>query len=334
MKTARRKGEKKPGAVREFLDGSKRTLLLGLPGVLLAAFVTWYMLFRGPGAAVGHREFVKADTAVIVVVCPPHVQSYVSGLVPAATRFVPGIPKITSMQPRAIDFDWIHKMPREMAFLFDQRSPEYHGVTLFFREHPTSESLERLVDAGFFYSLRPLEWPGVRLARQGIGKLAAEGRLSIPPYAQIATEKQFPNYAPLDPPRVSGNHFVEIAINNRNGALTEMLGAFSGLVAPWADSALRERLMSLSGQVAEGSFTADLAGDDELKCVLVLDCGNAAAAGNVEGAAAMAADAVARFLSAAHGFSLEGRVERRGAEVRAEHTLSGFEGRLRRALGG
>ncbi len=334
MKTARRKGEKKPGAVREFLAGSKRTLLLGLPGVLLAAFVTWYMLFRGPGAAVGHREFVKADTAVIAVVCPPHVQSYVSGLVPAATRFVPGIPKITSMQSRAIDFDWIHKMPREMAFLFDQRSPEYHGVTLFFREHPTSESLERLVDAGFFYSLRPIEWQGSALVRQGMGKLTAEGRLSIPPYAQIATEKQFPNYTPLDTPRVSGNHFVEIAINNRNGALAEMQGALAGLVAPWADTSFRERLMNLSSKVESGTFTADLVRDDALECALTLECGNAAAAVDVENAVAAAADAVAGFLGSAYGFSLVGAVERGGSEVRAEHTLGGFEGRLRRALGG
>ena len=320
--------------LRDHLARERRSLLFVLPAVLAALVAGWWLFLRGPGAAVAHREYIQADTPVIAVVNPPKVQAYVSSLAHSATRFVPGIPKLSSMQARAFSFDWIHKMPLEMAFLFDQRASDAYAVTLLFRENPTSESLEGLVDAGFFQSLRPVRFPGSRLARKGGGILLSEGTLPVPPFAKELAQKRHPGYIPVDAPEVSGNHFIEIAINNRNGALVELQGAFPELIAPWAGSRTRQTLLDLAAEVVEGVFTADLAADDLLECRVEAACGSSAGAEAVAEALGTAADEVAFWLNEAHGFNLEGSVEQDGLSVRGAWQLTGFEPKLRRALGG
>ena len=135
------------------------TVLSALPGVLLAVAATWWFLFRGPAPALRHADYLRPDTAVRVVLCPARVQSYVSGLAPTATRFVHGIPKLSSMQGAPIRFDWIHKLPLEMAFLFDQAFPGHFGVTLFLQEHPTGEPIDELAgNSSFLQDLQPILW--------------------------------------------------------------------------------------------------------------------------------------------------------------------------------
>jgi len=330
----KRKGGSWGEKLRDRLAKERRSLLFVLPAVLAALVAGWWLFLRGPGAAVAHREFLQADTPVIAVVNPPRVQAYVSSLAHSATRFVPGIPKLSSMQARAFSFDWIHKMPLEMAFLFDQRASDAYAVTLLFRENPTSESLEGLVDAGFFQTLRPVRFPGSRLARKGGGILLSEGTLPVPPFVKELAQKRYPGYIPVDAPAVSGNHFVEIAINNRNGALVELQGALSELISPWAAGGTRQTLLDLAPEVVEGVFTADLADDDRLECRMEAECASAAGAEAVAGILGTAADEVAFWLEEANGFGLAGSVERSGSSVRGVWQLTGFEPKLRRALGG
>jgi len=84
----------------------------------------------------------------------------------------------------------------------------------------------------------------------------------------------------------------------------------------------------------EGVFTADLADDDRLECRVEAECASAAGAEAVAGILGTAADEVAFWLEEANGFVLAGSVERSGSSVRGVWQLTGFEPKLRRALGG
>ena len=322
-------------ALPGYLRRHRGTLLAALPGVLLAVAVTWWFLFSGPAPAVRHAEFLRPDTAVRVVICPARVQSYVSSLAPTATRFVHGIPRLSSMQGGPIRFDWIHKMPLEMAFLFDQAFPGRFGVTLFLKEHPTGEPLDELVDGSdFLGDLQPISWSSSRLRRETGGRLLAEGQLAIPPDIQEQANQVWPQYQPVEPPPIRGNHFLELGINNCDGALLQLQGALVNLFAPWADLQLQQSLNAATRNVLEARATADLAGGDRLAFHVELKCADPGSADALAAVGRAAVQALSGYLQASQGFTLEGAFKTDQAGIVADYQLSGFEPRLRHALGG
>lgn len=323
--------------MRIVLDRTRiQIILVAVPlALLLAAGAYWYFYMR-PLRGISHESFLVQDTAVRAVVKPALVQSYVSSLAPVGTRFVKGVPRVTSLQQFSFRTEWVHKMPFEFTFLLDQRSPDFLGVLLYVQEHPASESFADLVDdSRFFHALHPIRWEHSRMMRRGARQLTASGSLPIPTGMRDAVSANFPDYVPVDPPPVSGRHFVEIAVNNRNGVLMELQGALQRLTGVLDSPALEEAMNRLWTAVASVRFTADLQEDDRLDLTVEIACRDpqtAAAAAELLWKIIDAADA---YLNARFGFRLEG-TSYPGEEGTAfgTITLTGFEERLRRALGG
>ena len=312
-----------------------QALLIAVPVVILVAAGLYYFFFIRPTYGVFHEPWLAQDTAVRVVLKPVLVQSYVSSLAPTGSRFISGVPQVSSLQQFAFRTEWIHKMPFEFSFLLDQRSPEYFGVLLFVREHPASEAFDSLVDnSGFFNGLYPIRWEQQRMSRQGTGQLIASATLPIPSATRTSVSKSWPRYIPIDAPPVTGRRFIEIAVNNRNGALMELHGALERAVVPWADVNLERRMHQLWPVILDARLTADLAGSDRLVFSAEIVCSTPIEANDVWLTVQNAAEAVGRYLRSAHGFDLNGSATVSGDTVHGEYVLSDFEARLRRALGG
>ncbi len=322
-------------ALAAYLGRHRNTVLTALPGILLAVVATWWFLFRGPAPALRHTPYLRPDTAVRVVLCPARVQSYVSGLAPMATRLVHSIPQLSSMQGAPIHFDWLHKMPVEMAFLFDQALPGRFGVTLFFQEHPTGEALDQLVNgSSFLADLQPIYWSSPQLRREPGGALLIDGQLDIPPEIQRRTDSIWPQSQPVEPPRIEGSHFLEIGINNCNGALLQLHGALANMVAPWADEQLQEIMRATARTVISASATADLAENDCLRFNVELRCIDGPSAEALAIVCRAVGQALGSWLQTVHGFRLEGTANAEQARIMGAYELRGFEARLRHALGG
>lgn len=311
-------------------------VIVVIPLVLILAGGSYYYFFIRPRQGVSHERFLVPDTAVRAVVKPVLVQHYVSSLAPAGTRFIKGVPKVTSMQQFSFRTEWIHKMPFEFTFLLDQRSPDFQGVTLFIQEHPSAESFEELVnDDMFFRTLHPVQWKSETMMRQGRNDLIALGTLPVPVWTRDAVSDTFPNYVPLDPPSVSGKHFVEIAVNNRNGALMELQGALPGLVGVLDDPGLEERMRHAWGSVGSARFTADLGAEDRLDMHIEILCGNTEQAFEAATILQEAAQRIQTYLNGRFGFTLEGTAHPlEDGTAHGDYILTGFENRLRRAVGG
>ena len=317
------------------LSEHRNTILYALPGVILAVTATWWFLFRGPGLATRHEAYLRPDTAMRAVLCPARVQSYVSSLAPTATRFVHGIPKLSSMQGGPIRFDWLHKMPFEMAFLFDQAMPGRFGVTLFLQENPAGEPLDDLINgSSFLADLRPIVWNSPVMRREAGGTLLVDGQVDIPQETRDLAARMWPQYQPVDAPPIAGNHFLEIGINNGSGALVQLEGALLNLIAPWADDGLQQAMVGACQTVLSAYATGDLSGADRLAFEVRLQCTDPRSAEALGTVCRSAAQALSAYLSASDRFLLEGTIRTDRATVLGEYTLSGFEGRLRRALGG
>ena len=323
--------------MRIALDRTRiQALLITIPLILVLGAGGYYWFFVRPMYGVSHEPYMAGDTAVRAVAKPVLVQSYVSSLAHTGTRFVRGVPKVTSLQQFTFRTEWVHKMPFEFTFLFDQRSPDYLGVSLYVQEHPASESFADLVnDSGFFPALYPIRWERPRMTRQGTNQLLATGTLPVPQPTRDAVSAHFPDYYPLDAPPVRGDHFVEVAVNNQNGALMEMHGAFSRLTGLLSDPALERQLKMLWPAVEAARVTADLAGPDHLAIHVLVECIDAAGANAALATLDRAENAIGAYLASRYGFGFDGaaRLEGGGA-VAGVYTFTGFEARLRGALGG
>ncbi len=323
--------------MRIVLDKTRlQILLIAVPLALVLAAGTYYYFFIRPRQGISHEAFLVQDTAVRLVIKPALVQSYVSSLAPVGTRFVKGIPRVTSLQQFSFRTEWVHKMPFEFTFLLDQRSPDFLGVLLFVQEHPASESFADLVDdSGFFHALHPIRWEHTRMMLRDTGQLTASGTLPIPAGTRDAVSASFPNYVPFDPPPVTGRHFVEIAVNNQNGALMELQGALAGLVDVLNDPDLEEEMNQLWSAVESVHFTADLEEDDRVAMNVELVCSDTQTAATAADILRKTADAAGAYLNNRFGFLIQGTSHPTEDAIAAgAYALTGFENRLRQALGG
>lgn len=313
-----------------------QALIIGVPLALCIAAGSYYYFFLRPRTGVTHEAFLVPDTAVRAVMKPVLVQDYVSSLAPAGTRFVKGVPKFSSLQQFSFRTEWIHKMPFEFTFLLDQRSPDFLGVILYVQEHPAAEAFDDLVnDSGFFRALYPVQWESSRMLRQGENHLLAMATLPIPPVTRDGVSRSFPDYMSFDPPEVTGSHFAEIAINNQNGALMELQGALPGLVGVLNNPALEAQISDFWPKVAGVYFTADLEEPNRVSMILDVTLTDPGAANEATALLDAAAAAVADYLNSRFGFSFGGTARPDGADgISGTYLLSGFETRLRNALGG
>jgi hypothetical protein len=114
----------------------------------------------------------------------------------------------------------------------------------------------------------------------------------------------------------------------------ELHGALTRAVTAWASPDLERDMYQLWPMIEKVQITADLEADDTLVFRAEIFCASADAAGDIFVVVETAAEAAGGYLEGRHDFQLNGRADPAGDTVTAEYTLSGFEPKLRRALGG
>ena len=296
---------------------------------LMAALVTYLYATWSPSGRVRHNDFLAPDTAVRAVTQPAKIQGYISGLAPTATRFVSGIPRLSSTQPKGMRIDWVHTLPHEFTLLFDQQAPEALGVALFVSEHPESNDFAGVVNgSAFFGDLRFVQWTPPQLLTKDGGVLVARGAISVPVPVQERVATAWPGYVPLEAPPISGKHLVEIAVDNRNGALMEIHGALMRAYRAWGDVQLHEDLMAIWPDILRANVTADLTQDDELTIHVHAECVSQPES------VPETIDALAHDLATLGSLQLDGSTHwETHLTAQGHYRVSGFESRLRRALG-
>lgn len=315
----------------------KQTALLLL--VIFSVFLclgggAYYYFFIAPRYGIYHEDLLAPDTALRVVFKPVLVQKYISSLAPAGSSLIPGIPKVSSMQQMHFRTEWIHKMPFEFSFLLDQRASDQLGVLFFVKEHPASESFSELVDdGGFFRATRPIVWDQSRMSRYAVRTLTATGSVLIPRTYQEETAKHHPVYSPLTPPEVKGHHFLEAALNNKNGTLIELLGAFSAPLRPILSTDTEKTLISLSPNIEGAFLKAFLSEADLLLIEVTVECSDSSSAEEVSKAVLAAAYDTAAFAKR-EGFALYWDSDIEDNHVLLTGEFSDFEPKIRRAMGG
>mgnify|MGYP006280045093 CR=1 FL=1 len=301
--------------------------LVALAAVIAATMTIVYLLFP-PVPRPAHEPWLMPNTALRIVLQPSRAQHYITKLAPTATRFIKGVPRLSSTQGRALRIDWIHALPHEMTLLVARPRPEELRVRLVVRERPESESMAAVLNhSGFFRALRFAAWDRARLVPENGHFLAAQGRVALPTHVP-PLEQRFP------PPELDTGHLFEIAGTNRGGVpalfheeLVRTYGAYAGQDAHEAVQ------WSLDG-VRRFRFTADLAAPDTLGLRLEIACSGARGLQAAAEAAHLVEEAVRARLLDEEGFRLEGAAAPVSeTELRATYTLTGFEPQLSRALG-
>lgn len=294
----------------------------------------YYYFFVYPQYGIHHEELLAPDTALRVVFKPVLVQKYVSSLAPTGSSLIPGIPKVSSMQTMHFRTEWIHKMPFEISFLLDQRASDQLGVLFFVKEHPSSESFADLLETGgFFPHTRPIRWERNRMSSYGTRTLAAAGTVHIPRTALEQLAQLHPHYAPLKAPAVKGHHFVEAALNNGNGTLIELLGAFHGPLQSVLHEKTKQQLVAVSPLIEDVFMTISLAKADLLQIKVDIHCQDSSDTSAVLESSLNTAYDVAGYAKR-EGFTLYWDSDVEGDRVYLEGELTDFESKVRRALGG
>jgi hypothetical protein len=136
-------------------------------------------------------------------------------------------------------------------------------------------------------------------------------------------------------PEVEGDHFLEIAADNGNGALMEIHGALAAAYGPRGGPELQQALVTAWPAIDNLHLSADLEEDDRLAFTLRVQTVREDARDSVQAAATQFAAEVEAWLRDEEGFSFSGEMAWRDTYTLTGHyRLTGFEPALRRALGG
>jgi len=310
------------------------TLAFTLVVALIAGVVT-YLYIHSERGRVSHEAYMPPETALRGITRPSKVQRYISKLAPAATRYVSGVPRLSSMQGSPLRVDWIHALPYEFTFLAAESASGALAVTLFVNPHPDSENFTGIVNRSrFFRALGLIGWTPAKLSERETGAFTASGLLELPRHVEETMLAAWPQYAPVSPPAATIDHFIEVAANNANGAIMAAHGALAQHYGAFVGAAFHDELGALWPLVRGGRLTADLEGSDALRFRVELDCipgEDAAAVRHL----ANAAGHLAAYLDERRGYQLR-EVENGASDagVVAEYLFTGFEHDLRRLLGG
>lgn len=305
-------------------------LALVVPGALLGLWLAW-RAFLGNVTELRHEAFITPNSSIRLVLCGAPVQGYVSDLAPQVLKLVPGLPRLSSMAPPTQRLDWLHYLPIEFTFIIDQSAYEQLDVTLFVRENEEGPDFaEVLNDSAFLYGARPVSWESGRIRRTGEGPLVATGEMPLSGATQEAVDEWWPAYAPAALGMVSGAHFLELAADNRNGALFAVHNTLSEYSAEPVIRAL-DPLLDVWRLVEELHFTGDLDGDNRFVLQMSVICGNteADAAGVFNNALSAAVDAMNGAIPESWATTVTASVEISGNRLETRLTWTGFEPRLR-----
>ena len=285
--------------------------LVALAAVIAATLTIIYLLFP-PVPGPEHDRWLMPNTALRVVLQPSRAQHYITRLAPTATRFIQGVPRLSSTQGRALRIDWIHALPHEITLLVARPRAERLDTRLVVRERPASESMAAVLNhSGFFRALRVAAWNRSRLAPAADNVLVAEGRVPL-------AHRDPPPMEPFDPPALETGHLFEIAGVNGGGVPALFHEALVRAYGAYAGAAAHETLHASLGGVDRFRFTADLAAPDTLEMALDIACTDAAGLGAVAEAVRLVEASTRTRLLQQEGFRLQG-----AAQAVSEEALRG-----------
>lgn len=304
-----------------------------LVGVLSAALITTLVvLYYEPGRE-QHAIVQQPDTALRLVMEPSAVQGYISGLAPGITRFVPGVPKVTSLQPRAFRTDWIHALPYELALLFREPRDGEIPTTFFVNPIPESSFLGEFNRFNALREIRGVTWTGS--SAQDITPEYATASGAVAYNARWDANRSSASVAALGLPEIEGDHWLELSAVNAGNILPHLHAAMD---RAWGQPGTQESSESLTlalPGVRRLHLTGDLSDDDELTFRITLNIADPQARDAVDRAMVAVSDALSDIFSRRWNWRFGGGYAWQGpTTLEGEYTLRGFEDRLRRALGG
>nr|HPO14952.1 hypothetical protein [Candidatus Hydrogenedentota bacterium] len=74
------------------------TVLFACLMAIIAGVITWVYFFYATPGRIRNDPFVRSGTAARLMLQPYLIQRYISSLAPAGTRFIKGVPQLSSMQ--------------------------------------------------------------------------------------------------------------------------------------------------------------------------------------------------------------------------------------------
>ncbi len=303
--------------------------------LLAAGAATWFYFFYATFGRVPHEAFMGRATAVRLTFQPYRIQRYISSLAPLGTRFIKGVPQLSSMQGGPIRINWIHRLPYEISLLLEEQAEDSLAAAFFVNVRPEpNDFMEALNESRLLHVLRFVQWRPYQVTPKAEGVLMTQGMVSIPQDTQSLVAAQWPAAKDLPPPPLSGKHLLELSADNGNGVLMQWLGALNTAYPRWCEDTLQQTLTQALPLVRHLSITGDLAKNDEVHFQVNVRCGEEAQPGMVEEAVNGAAEWLGDVLMEAHHFRFDGGAQWMDAHtLKGDYVLTGFEGALSRALG-
>lgn len=303
---------------------------------IIAGVITWVYFFYATPGKIRHDAFMGSGTAARLMLQPYLVQRYISSLAPAGTRFIKGVPQLSSMQGGPIRINWIHRLPYEITLLVKEQAEEDAlGAAFFVNVRPEpNDFMEALNESSFFHDVRFAEWRPNRVVQKQPGVLMTQGDILVPQDTQAVVAAQWPEARAIPPPPLSGKHLLEFSADNENGVLMQWYGAVIAAYPRLVDDALHQLMVPSLLLVRELNVTGDLVKADEVRFYVEVVCDGGNQPALVEDALNGVADWLGARVMAIHHFSFSGHVGWRNAfTLTGDFALTGFEGVLQRALG-
>lgn len=218
-------------------------------------------------------------------------------------------------------------MPYELAFFIAPGLDDNVGnLTVFINEQRLgpviAEEVTRMVLAG---QVPYATWPPDGMVLQERGILLLEGDIPLSPvYIEVAREI-WGVVSPLPPPEVEGGHFIEAAIDNRDGGAYALFGSLFERHNQGPLPFDRKELARSLWLISIMRIQADPASPDDLSLRVVLECNPEAGEGDIGTLAfliGMLRGEVAKGLQESYGAGLEGTVRQEGLNVICEYTVT------------
>jgi len=144
--------------------------------LLAAGAATWFYFFYATFGRVPHEAFMGRATAVRLTFQPYRIQRYISSLAPLGTRFIKGVPQLSSMQGGPIRINWIHRLPYEISLLLEEQAEDSLAAAFFVNVRPEpNDFMEALNESRLLHVLRFVQWRPYQVTPKAEGVLMTQG---------------------------------------------------------------------------------------------------------------------------------------------------------------
>jgi len=237
-------------------------LSLSAAGVVLYKVNADYGLFQAP--LVSHELLARENTRLRLAVKLDPLSDLLVGALPEESALPAWLPfDLDTMLPQVL--------PHELALLggADYRTGGYE-LTVFVNERRGGPLLAQIVnESGVLDNLEQVTWDTRGMAFQARGTLTLDGVLPIPEDAETLILRHWTHDVPEAPLVLQGGHFLEAALDNRNGDVIALWATFAGLQEQDLPELLEtdvnmKMLFDTLVQITSMHLWADLATHDEL----------------------------------------------------------------------